>query len=99
LEQVGGGGPVVPVELDVVLDEEIQLVFTVKLVAPHGLSFPNGGGGGPQMIFAVQPALTTDPSDVNLTVRQPPTAVDVIAPGFAVPLYEPSTGEAVVGPL
>ena len=55
------------------------------------------GGGVPQPIVAVQPAPTTEPSDVNRIVIHPDKAT--IVPGELVPLNVPSCGEAVVGPL
>jgi hypothetical protein len=61
------------------------------------LGLGGGGGGVPQAIVAVHPAPITDPSDINLMVIHPEVAT--IIPGEFAPLYDPKTGEAVVGPL
>ena len=55
------------------------------------------GGGVPHPIVAVQPAATTDPSEVKRIVIHPDTAT--IVPGEFAPLYEPKIGDAVDGPL
>lgn len=53
-------------------------------------------GHARQEITACQPAAVTEPSEVNLMVRQPD--VDVIVPGEVVPVYVPIIGEEVLGP-
>jgi hypothetical protein len=63
------------------------------------------GGAGPagqftQLIVAAHPVEVTDPSEVNLNVRQPVAfaAVADIVPGFVVPENVPKTGAAVEFP-
>jgi hypothetical protein len=51
----------------------------------------------PHPIVAVQPAATTDPSEVKRIVIHPDVAT--IVPGEFVPLYDPKIGDAVDGPL
>ncbi len=63
----------------------VQLALTVSGIAPQGLSLAGGGGGGPQVMFAVQPAALILPSEVNRRVRHPPGSLEVRAGGSVVP--------------
>jgi hypothetical protein len=56
-------------------------------------------GGSTSVTVAAQPLDKVLPSDVNLKVKVPSEADDIIVPGLVVPAYVPTVGEVVFGPL
>lgn len=66
-------------------EAEVVVIF----VAVKAVGFGQFGAA-PQVTFATHPALLTEPSLLNLKVKQPSTPDAVNGPGIAVPQYPPA---------